>query len=89
MILYYDTIIIEVTVANAEKLIEKLKQGSRLSCQEVRRLLEHLGYLMKRQKGSHEQWVKTGRTFTLACHGKEAPHYILDSLRKLVEEFNG
>jgi len=44
---------------------------------------------MKRQKGSHEQWVKAGRTFTLACNDKEAPHYILDALKKLVEESNG
>ena len=27
-----------------------------------------------------------GRTFTLACHGKDAPHYILDSLKKIIEE---
>jgi predicted RNA binding protein YcfA (HicA-like mRNA interferase family) len=76
-------------VPSPEKLIEKLRQGSRLSCQEVRKLLSHLGYSLKRQKGNHEQWVKSGRTFTLACHGKDAPHYILDSLRKLVEESNG
>ncbi len=69
-----------------EKLKEKLRRGSRLSCQEVRKLLSELGYELARQKGSHEQWVKQGRSFTLACHGKEAPHYILDALRKLLEE---
>jgi predicted RNA binding protein YcfA (HicA-like mRNA interferase family) len=76
-------------MAGTEKLEEKLRQGSRLSCQEVKRILEHLGYELKRQKGSHEQWVKSGRTFTLACHGKDAPYYILGALRKLVEESNG
>ncbi len=76
-------------MAGAEKLKKKLQQGSRLSCQEVRKILESLGFVMRRQKGSHEQWVKAGRTFTLACHGKEAPHYILDVLIKLVEESNG
>ena len=52
-------------------------------------ILRELGYELARQRGSHEQWLKDGRTFTLACHGKEAPHYILDALRKLLEESNG
>ena len=73
-------------MAAAKKLREKLLGGSRLSCQEVRKILQDLGYALARQKGSHEQWVCQGRTFTLACHGKDAPHYILDALRKLVEE---
>jgi len=76
-------------VASPEKLIQRLMQGSRLSCYEVRKILAFLGYFLKRQKGSHEQWVKEGRTFTLACHGKEAPHYILDALKKLLEVKNG
>jgi predicted RNA binding protein YcfA (HicA-like mRNA interferase family) len=73
-------------MAAAEKLKEKLLRGSRLSCQEVRKILQDLGYSLARQKGSHEQGVAHGRTFTLACHGKDAPHYILDALRKLLEE---
>lgn len=44
---------------------------------------------MKRQKGSHEQWVKSGRAFTLAVHGNEVPFYILDMLKKLAECSNG
>jgi len=63
----------------------KLLRGSRLTCQEVRVLLADLGYELVRQRGSHEQWVKDGRTFTLAAHGKDATHYILDALRKLSE----
>ena len=68
-----------------EKLELRLIQGSRLDCNEVRRLLKHLGYELARQKGSHEQWIRRGRTFTLSAHGKDAPHYILDALRKLLE----
>lgn len=64
-------------------------RGTRLDCTEVRRLLKHLGFVRVRQKGSHEQWVRTGRTFTLACHGKDGAHYILDALRKLYEEHHG
>jgi predicted RNA binding protein YcfA (HicA-like mRNA interferase family) len=70
----------------SEKLKEKLRRGGRLSCQGVRKLLRDLGYELARQKGSHEQWVRQGRTFTLASHGKDAPHYVLDALQKLMEE---
>lgn len=73
-------------MATIKKLKVKLLRGSRLSCQEVRALLRELGYELARQKGSHEQWVKEGRTFTLAAHTKEAPFYILDALRALLEE---
>ena len=73
-------------MATVKKLREKLLRGSRLSSQEVRKILQDLGYVLARQKGSHEQWIAGGRTFTLACHGKEVPHYILDALKKLVEE---
>lgn len=73
-------------MAPVRKLKTKLQQGARLSCQEVRSLLKALGYALERQKGSHEQWVKEGRTFTLAAHEKEAPFYILDALKSLLEE---
>ena len=72
-------------MGSVEKLKIKLLRGSRLSCQEVRALLKALDYELARQKGSHEQWVRQGRTFTLAAHGKDAPHYILDALRALIE----
>lgn len=86
MILFYDTII---NVTAIKKLKEKLRRGSKLSCQEVRRILGEMGYSLARQKGSHEQWIKQGRTFTLACHKKEAPYYILDALKKILEESDG
>ncbi len=73
-------------MGGTEKLKSKLLRGSRLTCQEVRALLTALGYELARQRGSHEQWVRAGRAFTLAAHGKDAPHYILDALRRLIEE---
>jgi len=76
-------------MGSIKKLEQKLLRGSRLDYKEIRRMLKHLGYELVRQKGSHEQWVKHGRTFTLAAHGKDAPHYILDTLRKLFEENHG
>ena len=84
MILLYDTISIDM--ATVKKLKTKLFQGSRLKCNEVRVLLKELGYVLARQKGSHEQWVKEGRTFTLASHEKDTPYYVVDAVRKLMEE---
>ena len=69
-----------------EKLRGKLLQGTRLTYRDVRAVLKYLGYKLARQKGSHEQWVKAGKTFTLACHSKEVPFYILDTIKKMVKE---
>ena len=69
-----------------EKLFNKLKLGGRLCCSECRKVLQELGFELKRQKGSHEQWVKGGKCFTLACHGKDAAFYIADMLKELIEE---
>jgi predicted RNA binding protein YcfA (HicA-like mRNA interferase family) len=66
------------------KLRNKLHQGSKLTALEVRKILANSGYHLARQKGSHEQWVNNGATFTLACHGKDVPHYILDALKKII-----
>jgi len=73
-------------MTTVKKLKQKLHRGSRLSCPEVEKLLKELGYTLVRQKGSHEQWVCQGRTFTLTRHQKEVPFYILDALIKLVPE---
>ncbi|HLB59383.1 MAG TPA: type II toxin-antitoxin system HicA family toxin [Bdellovibrionota bacterium] len=72
-------------MATYDKLIRKLFQGTRLRYQEVKKILKHLGYRLARQKGSHEQWVKEGRTFTLVSSSKESPFYILDALKKVIE----
>jgi predicted RNA binding protein YcfA (HicA-like mRNA interferase family) len=76
-------------MATIEKLKKRLLGGSRLNLSEVRRLLGHLGYELARHKGSHEQWVKEGRTFTLPCHPGDVPHYILDALQNLMERSDG
>ncbi len=69
-------------------LLEKLASGARLDARQLRSVLRQLGYQMARRRGSHEQWVRSGRTFTVACHGKEVPWYLLDALRKIAEESN-
>jgi len=76
-------------MSTIEKLKTRLAQGTRLTCAEVRILLRFLGYSLAQQRGSHEQWVRKGRTFALAAHGKDAPHYILDDLRNLMEADHG
>lgn len=86
MILKSDTIIGSGFVAKITKLIERLDSGSRLTYSEVRQILTSQRFVLRRQKGSHEQWVKDGRTFTLACHSKDVPNYILKALRQLLRE---
>ena len=76
-------------MVNVTKLRARLLAGSRLTFAEVGRVLLDLGFIMKRQKGSHQQWVAKGKTFTLSLHGKEVPFYILDDLKKIVEEQHG
>ena len=67
-------------------LLGKLTARGRLNAQEVRQVLRQLGYRLARRRGSHEQWVKSGRTFTVACHGKDVPWYLLDALRNIAGE---
>jgi predicted RNA binding protein YcfA (HicA-like mRNA interferase family) len=67
-----------------DKRIEKLFSHSKISLKESRFILIFCGYHLVRTKGSHEQWIKEGQTFTLPCHGKSVPHTIIDLLRKMV-----
>ncbi len=73
-------------MVKVEKVVKNLKEGSRLSFREVRAILVSLGFELKRQRGSHEQWIKQGRAFTLPCHGKEVPFYILDELKNIWDQ---
>lgn len=71
--------------ASAKKLIKQLKGGSKLSCDELRKILRYVGYALDRQSGSHEQWVRNGTAFTVACHGKDTKDYQRKNLLEVVE----
>ena len=57
---------------DVEKIIEKMhNQPNGIRCEEARKVLEHFGYELDWQKGSHMQYVnKKGDVFTLK---KESP----------------
>lgn len=72
-------------MSKADKLLAKLRNGT-ISAQEVRTLLGQLGWVLARQKGSHEQWLKNGRVLTLATHSKELKPYQIKQVLKAMEE---
>ncbi len=72
-------------MSKADKLLAKLKNGS-ISAQEMRNLLGQLGWVLARQKGSHEQWLKNGKVITLATHSKDLKPYQIKQVLKAVEE---
>lgn len=74
-----------VCVSKTEKLLAKLKNGT-ISAQEIRTLLGHLGWVLARQKGSHEQWLKNGKVITLATHSKDLKPYQIKQVSKALEE---
>ena len=76
---------IMIYMSKTEKLLAKLKNGT-ISATELRTLLGHLGWILARQKGSHEQWLKNGKVMTLATHSKDLKPYQIKQALKALEE---
>ena len=72
-------------MSKADKLLTKLRNGS-ISAKELRTLLGQLGWILARQKGSHEQWLKNDKLITLATHSKEVKPYQMKQVLKALEE---
>lgn len=72
-------------MSKTEKLISKLRNGS-ISANELRTLLGQLGWVLARQKGSHEQWLKNDKLITLATHSKDLKPYQIKQVLKALEE---
>lgn len=71
-------------MSKAEKLLEKLKDGT-ISASELRTLLKQFGWILARTKGSHEHWRKGGKVITLATHSKDLKPYQIRQVRTAVE----
>jgi predicted RNA binding protein YcfA (HicA-like mRNA interferase family) len=41
-----------------------------MACQDVRAILKHFGWTLRRTKGSHEIWGDDGRRLVLSTHSK-------------------
>jgi predicted RNA binding protein YcfA (HicA-like mRNA interferase family) len=72
-------------MSKTEKLLAKLNNGT-ITVQELRTLLGQLGWILARQKGSHEQWLKNGKVITLATHSKNLKPYQIKQVLKALEE---
>jgi predicted RNA binding protein YcfA (HicA-like mRNA interferase family) len=57
-----------------DKLKEKLRNLS-INADELRTLLKQEGFELARTRGSHQQWVKGKKLFTLSAHGKDLLKY--------------
>ena len=69
-------------MSKAEKLKEKLRNGN-INAGELRTLMRQLGWELKRQKGSHEQWKSpSGSRLTLATHDKALKNYQIREARE-------
>jgi predicted RNA binding protein YcfA (HicA-like mRNA interferase family) len=73
------------SMSKTDKLLAKLKNRT-ISAQELRTLLGQLGWVLARQKGSHEQWLKNGQVITLATHSKDLKPYQIKQVSKALEE---
>lgn len=80
--IYFD---ITFLMSKTDKLLAKLQNGT-ISAHELRTLLGHLGWVLARQKGSHEQWLKNGKVITLATHSKDLKPYQIKQVPKALEE---
>ncbi|OQW50759.1 MAG: hypothetical protein A4S09_11435 [Proteobacteria bacterium SG_bin7] len=70
-------------MASREKLLDKLRNGS-IDANELRTLLGMCGGILKRTKGSHEQWSVNGKPFTLATHSKDLKPYQIKGAKQLL-----
>lgn len=56
-----------------------------LEAREVHKILKHLGFTLRSQKGSHEQWVKLGPPFrkvTVDCPKAPFSPFLIESMAR-------
>jgi predicted RNA binding protein YcfA (HicA-like mRNA interferase family) len=68
-------------VSKADKLKQKLLNGT-ISARGLRALLTLYGWMIDRQKGSHETWTNGSTIVTLANHDKDAKPYQIKAVKK-------
>ncbi|MCX6841572.1 MAG: type II toxin-antitoxin system HicA family toxin [candidate division WOR-3 bacterium] len=68
-----------------EKLIARLRsKPPDMAGSEVRSVLRHFGWTLRRTRGSHEGWGDNGRRLVLARHGKAHKRpYLADIVKML------
>jgi hypothetical protein len=71
-----------------DKLIDKVKKGSRISDEEADRVLKLIGYSPKKQKSGTRHLVYSNgkRIQVILLDKKELPSYIIRQLQEIIEE---
>lgn len=72
-------------MAGVDKIVEKMKnQPNGIRDSEAQKVLEHFGYRLDRQKGSHKQFInKTGDVITIKSENPLKAVYIKDILNRI------
>lgn len=82
----YDTIIAGGgKVAGIEKILQKMKnQPNGIRDAEAQKVLEHYGYRLDRQKGSHKQYInEIGDVITIKSENPLKAVYVKDILNRI------
>ena len=75
-------------MSKKEKLKLKLLNHS-IDANELRTLLKANGWVIDRQKGSHQIWIHGSKTYNLSAHGKDLkPYQIREAISVLELEDN-
>jgi len=72
-------------MSKTEKLLEKLRHGT-IDGQETTTLLRKLGWVLDRQKGSHEVWAKGNQSLVLIAGRRDLKNYQVKDLQKALLE---
>lgn len=72
-------------MAGIEKIVQKMKnQPNGIRDSELQKVLEHYGYRLDRQKGSHKQYVNTnGDVITIKSENPLKAVYVKDVLTRI------
>ena len=70
-------------MTKADKLVEKLKRG-KINAEELRKLMNHFGYIYKHGKGSHEYWSNGEGIIVISPHGKDLKPYQIRAAKKVL-----
>jgi hypothetical protein len=68
-----------------EKLARKVLAGKRISPDEAKTLLKHLGYEVQNTTGSNQTLKKGKNRITILLNKKELPGYLISQLSVLIE----
>jgi ATP phosphoribosyltransferase len=75
-------------MTKADKLIEEIKKGKRISADEADKVLKLAGYKPKKQKSGtrHQVYTNGKKILVILLDKKEQPNYIIRQIQEILEE---